>query len=108
MPLVPIKKPRDLNKSFEFKAITITMATIMQLRNSQVELQVGLLTNLEFFLFISWFRNVFNYIVYNLSEPTNIALPSKSISKVVNAQVETPFLVMHMQVGYGGGLNFGK
>jgi hypothetical protein len=84
------------------------MATIMQLRNSQVELQVGLLTNLEFFLFISWFRNVFNYIVYNLSEPTNIALPSKSISKVVNAQVETPFLVMHMQVGYGGGLNFGK
>jgi hypothetical protein len=24
------------------------------------------------------------------------------------AQVETPLLVMHMQVGYGGGFNFGK
>ncbi len=69
---------------------------------------MGLLTNLEFFLFISWFINVFNYIVYNLQEPTNIALPSKLVSKVVNAQAETPLLIMHMQVGYGGGFNFGK
>jgi len=67
---------------------------------------VGFFTNLEFFLFISWFKNVFNYmlsVIYK-SLQTLLSHPDQSL-RLQMPKWRPPLLIMHMQVGYGGGFN---
>jgi hypothetical protein len=48
---------------------------------------------------MTWFRNLFNHIVCDLQDPTNVAIPSKLVFEVVNVIVET-LVLSHVQASW--------